>query len=160
MDTTLGSATAMSPDEIITFLDGYRADEITGAALFRGWAASSKSEALRGALRVMELREHSHAQLLEQRVRELGGTPKQQRDVSEFFAFLTSPTISDAAKAQDFVSKAPPERVVSHFSGYADRMGADPESQSLLRAIIEDERATLCTLDSFAKTLPTDASAN
>jgi hypothetical protein len=160
MDSPQGPATAMSRDEIISFLDGYRADETTGAALFRGWAASSKSEALRGALRVMELREHSHAQLLEQRVRELGGTPKQHRDVSGFFAFLTSPTVSDAAKAQDFVNKAPPEQVVSRFSGYADRMSADPESQSLLRAIIEDERATLCMLDTFAKTLPSNASTN
>jgi hypothetical protein len=48
MDSPQGPATAMSRDEIISFLDGYRADETTGAALFRGWAASSKSEALRG----------------------------------------------------------------------------------------------------------------
>lgn len=151
--TAQDSATVMSRDEIIAFFDGYRAAEATGAVLFQGWAASSKNEALRGALRVMELREHSHAQLLEQRVRELGGTPSHQQDVAEFFAFLTSPTIGDAAKAQDFVSKAPPEQIVSYFSVYADRMGADPESQSLLRAIIEDERATLYALDTFAKTL-------
>ena len=152
MDTTPGPASAMSRDEIITFFYEYRAYETTGAVLFAGWAAIAKSEALRGALRVMELREHSHAQLLEQRVRELGGTLTHHRDVTEFLAFLTSPTISDAAKAQDFVSKAPPEQVVSYFSGYADRMDADPESQGLLRAIIEDERATLCTLETFAKT--------
>lgn len=153
METTAQDpATGMSRDEIIAFFDGYRAAEATGAALFRGWAASSKDEALRGALRVMELREQCHAQLLEQRVRELGGTPTQQQEVAEFVAFLSSPTIDDAAKAQDLVSKAPPEQIVSYFSGYADRMGADPESQSLLRAIIEDERATLYALDTFAKT--------
>jgi hypothetical protein len=39
-------------------------------------------------------------------------------------------------------------------------MSADPESQSLLRAIIEDERATLCMLDTFAKTLASNACAN
>lgn len=150
--TAEGPAAVMSRDEIIAFFDGYRAAEATGAALFKGWAASSNNEVLRGALRVIELREHSHAQLLEQRVRELGGTPSQHQDVADYFAFLTSSTVDDAAKAQDFVSKAPPDQIVSYFSGYANRMGADPESQSLLRAIIEDERATLYALDAFAKT--------
>lgn len=153
MDTATDTKSPMSREQIAAYLDEYRAGESTGAKLFRGWAASCKHESLRGALRVMELREQSHADLLERRLRELGGTPKHEVGAMEFVNYLASPTHTDAMKLREFARNAPVDMVLGRLNSYADRMDGDPETQSLMRAIIEDERATLCCLDGFAKTL-------
>jgi hypothetical protein len=143
------TAALMSKDEIISFLDQYRANETDGVALFGGWATTCKSAPLRGALRVMESREHAHALLLEKRLRELGGEPKcvpQYRDVLDK---MCSAAMSDAEKLVEFVRIAPPDKIVADLTAKIERMSADPETQSLVRSIIEDERATLYSMQSF-----------
>lgn len=138
----------MSKSEIVAFLDDYRAGESFGAKLFQAWVATCKTDSLRGALRMMELRERSHADLLAQRVKELGATAKPEIGsmAPDFLACLSAPDKTDGEKLREFMRLAPPDEVIDRLNKQAARLAADPESQSLVRAIIDDERSTLWAL--------------
>jgi hypothetical protein len=138
----------MSKSEIVAFLDEYRAGESVGAKLFQVWVRTCKTDSLRGALRMMELRERSHADLLAQRIEELGGSPKPEVGsmAADFLAYLGARDKSDSEKLREFMRLAPPDEVIDGLNKQAARLSADPESQSLVRAIIDDERSTLCAL--------------
>jgi hypothetical protein len=150
----------MSKTEIIAYLDEYRSGEALGAAAFQGWAAVTPSPVLRGALRVMAMREQSHADVLEQRVRELGGVPKHVYSEGEaFLQMVCSTTADDSTKLAEFVRIASPDAIDGQLGPMVDRLSEDPESQALMRAIIEDERATVTGLHRFSQTLSVRRSA-
>ena len=136
----------MSTPEIIEFLDGYRVAEATAAAGFGAWIATSDTECLRGGLRMVQLREAAHAKLFEERIKELGGSPKAEAS-EELEAFLIGmlgdPDKSDAEKLQAFAAQAGDPKVIEQLEGFAARMGGDEETQFLLRAVIQDERASV-----------------
>jgi hypothetical protein len=146
LDSRDGGSGPMTTAEIIEFLDGYRVAEATAAAGFGGWIASSDTACLRGGLRVLQLREASHAKLFEERIKELGGSPKAEAS-EELEAFLLGtlcdPSKSDVEKLQAFAAKAGDPKVLEQLEGFAARMDADQETQFLLRAVIQDERASL-----------------
>jgi hypothetical protein len=95
---------------------------------------------------VLQLREASHAKLFEERIKELGGSPKAEAS-EELEAFLLGtlcdPSKSDVEKLQAFAAKAGDPKVLEQLEGFAARMDADQETQFLLRAVIQDERASL-----------------
>jgi hypothetical protein len=153
------TAAAMSKVEIIAYLDEYRSGEAFGATVFQGWAAVTPSPVLRGALRVIALREQFHADVLEQRVRELGGVPKHVYSEGEAFRKMVCSTADDSAKLAEFVRIASPDAIDGQLGAMVDRMREDPESQALMRAIIEDERATVTGLHGFSQTLSVRRSA-
>ena len=132
--------------EIIEFLDGYRVAEATAAAGFGAWIATSDTDCLRGGLRMVQLREAAHAKLFEERIKELGGSAKAEAS-EELEAFLIGtlgdPDKSDAEKLQTFAARAGDPKVIEQLEGFAARMDADQETQFLLRAVIQDERASL-----------------
>jgi len=142
----LDGSVAMTTSEIIDFLDGYRVAEATAATGLGAWIAASDTDCLRGGLRVVQLREASHAKLFEERIKELGGSPKAEAS-EELEAFLIGtlgdPDKSDADKLQAFVAQAGDPKVLEQLESLAARMDADQETQFLLRAVIEDERASL-----------------
>ena len=150
LDSLDGGNGPMSSAEIIEFLDGYRVAEATAAAGFGAWIATSDTACLRGGLRVVQLREASHAKLFEERIKELGGSPKAEasEDLESFLlGTLGDAELSDGEKLLTFVDKAGDPKVLTQLEGYAARMDADQESQFLLRAVIEDERASLAFLN-------------
>jgi hypothetical protein len=155
------SEAVMSKDEIIAFLDDYRAGERSGEMLFHAWVAACKVGTLRGALRMMELRERAHADLLEQRLKELGGRPvlDYTERTQDFIACLGARDKSDAEKLREFMRIAPPDAVINDLTGKAARLGADAETQALIRTIIEDERATLYALHAAATSGAYEAAA-
>jgi hypothetical protein len=138
------AARPCSRDEIIRFLDQFRAGEVLGAELFGCWAAATTDEALRGSLRVVQLREAGHARLLEERLKEIGGAP-QFRYAEEVLPheLYASRERSDAEKLRTFLARVPPEQVLAELDRTVARLCADPETQALVCAIARDERATL-----------------
>lgn len=141
-----GGDGALTTREIQDFLDQYRAAEALGESAFGAWIATTPVACLRGGLRNAQLREGSHARLLEARLKELGGTPHCELPESAYEAFygvLASAEKTDREKLECFFGQVDSEQVLRQLGEKADRMGRDPETQALLRSIIEDERATL-----------------
>src|SRR2546427_12132080 len=60
-------------EAVLRFLDDLRAAEMAGAEVLAAWIAVCGLDGLRGGLRAIGEREAAHAELLEERVRELGG---------------------------------------------------------------------------------------
>ena len=146
LDSLDGGSGPMSTAEIIEFLDGYRVAEATAAAGFGAWIATSATDCLRGGLRVVQLREAAHAKLFDERIKELGGSVKAEAS-EELEAFLIGtlgdPDKSDAEKLQSFAAQAGDPKGIEQLEGFAARMDADQETQFLLRAVIQDERASI-----------------
>ena len=146
LDSLDGGNGPMSTPEIIEFLDGYRVAEATAAAGFGASIATSSTECQRAGLRMVQLREAAHAKLFEERIKELGGSPKAEAS-EELEAFLIGmlgdPDKSDAEKLQAFAAQAGDPKVIEQLEGFAARMGGDEETQFLLRAVIQDERASV-----------------
>jgi hypothetical protein len=145
----------MSKDEIVAYLEHYAAGESMGAKLLGTWASTCKIASLRGALRMMQLREQSHANLMAERAKELGGTgtaANSDANLTDFLDYLASDK-SDADKLREIMRIAPPEQTINQLSKDVARLAADPESQSLVRAIVEDERCTLYALREAMETV-------
>ncbi len=73
IQTQIGGSKA-SCDEVISFLDQFRANEALGEASLGAWIEVSTTPCLKGGLRTVQMREGMHAVLLEQRIKELGGS--------------------------------------------------------------------------------------
>ena len=142
-----GASTAASEDEVIRFLDGFRAGEALGEASLGAWIEVSDLACVKGGLRTVQQREGFHARLLEARVKELGGTctaeiPQEVYD--EAMKGSADPNKTDAQKVLDFAQRFPdPEAALKPIHDLADRLDADPETQTLLRTIAQDECSTL-----------------
>jgi len=134
-------------DRTLAFLDEFRAGEALGESSLGAWIAVCETECLRGGLRTIQMREGMHARLLAERIKELGGSPQHEIPAAIQDAVMAesgSPDKSDREKLEAFVARFPdPEKAVQPILDQADRLDADPETQSLLRTIAQDERATL-----------------
>jgi len=133
--------------ELRSFLDGFRAGEALGEASIGAWIDVCKDAGLRGALRTIQQREGMHARLLEARLKEIGGSPEAEIPAEQYdrsMKAVGSPDRSDAEKLQEFMSRfSDPTAAVKPIHDMADRLADDPETQSLLRTIAQDELATL-----------------
>jgi len=143
----LGGAKTASRDEVIKFLDQFRAGEALGETSLGAWIAVSDTACLRGGLRTVQLREGMHARLLEQRIKELGGTCAAEVPEAIYNTAMEqsgSREKSDAQKVKEFVGRFPDcDAALKPIYDLADRLDDDPETQSLLRTIAQDERSTL-----------------
>jgi len=144
VDATNGGA---SREEVLGFLDQFRAGEALGEASLGAWIEVSDTACLKGGLRTVQMREGMHARLLEQRIKELGGSPEAEVPEAVYNAAMersASTDKSDAQKLQDFVAQFPDiNKALAPIVKLADRLDHDPETQSLLRTIVQDERSTL-----------------
>jgi hypothetical protein len=134
-------------EDVITFLDQFRAGEALGEASLGAWIEVCHTDCLRGGLRTVQLREASHARLLEERIKELGGSPSFELPESvhgQAMEDAASSERSDALKLKEFVSRfSDIDATLAPIYGLSDRLDADEETQSLLRTIAQDERSTL-----------------
>lgn len=131
---------------IVAVLDGYRAAEESGAATLRRWAELSSDAALAGGLRTIAAREALHAELLAQRVRELGAEPTALAPswIRDYNAALTDPRASDADRLQAIVSQFPDiEAALAPLEKTIESLAEDPLTREMLRTIGQDERASL-----------------
>ena len=145
-----GRASASEPTRVLGFLDGFRANEALGEASLGAWIAVCRDACLRGGLRTIQRREGMHARLLEERLKELGGSPRYEvpDEVCERAMKAASRTdVSDAKKLLDYTAQfRDVEAALAPIAKMADRLDGDRETQSLLRTIMQDERATLTFL--------------
>jgi hypothetical protein len=143
--------------EVIAFLDQFRAGEALGEASLGAWIEVSDTPCVRGALRTIQMREGSHARLLEQRIKELGGSPSAEIPEQLYEKTMVqsgSREKTDAQKILAFVEQFPDtEGALKPIHDLADRLDQDPETQSLLRTIVADERATLECLNALCREL-------
>ncbi|MEM7412660.1 MAG: hypothetical protein AAF430_20685 [Myxococcota bacterium] len=134
-------------ERVLRFLDEFRAGEALGELSLGAWIAVCTDPRLRGELRTVAAREGSHARLLRERMRELGGAPRYEVPEDTYAQVLASSSSterSDAEKVRDFTRRFPdPDAALAPILRFADSLGDDPETQSLLRSIAQDERATL-----------------
>jgi DNA-binding ferritin-like protein len=88
-----------------------------------------------------------HARLLEQRIKELGGSPRAEIPDAVQEAVMqqvSSRKTTDLEKLRQFLAQFPDvDAALKPIHDLADRLADDPETQSLLRTIAQDERATL-----------------
>jgi hypothetical protein len=140
-------AGAASKAEVLRFLDQFRAAEALGEESTGAWIAVSPTACLRGGLRTVQMREGMHSRLLEQRLKELGGSPEYEipTEVCEkAMKQAGDRKKSDAEKLLEAVQRFPdPEQGVKPILDFAARLDHDPETQFLLRTIAQDERSTL-----------------
>lgn len=144
-----------SSESLIEFLDQFRAGEALGEASLGAWIAVSDTACLRGGLRTVQMREGMHARLLEQRIKELGGSPCFEIPEAIHNSVMqgaADPDKSDAQKVLEFTRQFPDvDQALAKIYEHAD--GADEETQSLLRTIAQDERSTLEFLADACKQL-------
>jgi hypothetical protein len=142
-----GALESSPRERVIAFLDQLRAGEALGELSLGAWIAVCKDSALRGTLRTVQAREESHARLLGERIKELGGAPRYEVPEPTYTQLMTgsaSLEIDDAEKVRAFVARnSDPAHALASLHAMADRLDDDPETQSLLRAIAQDELATL-----------------
>lgn len=147
MNEPTRAASLASRDEVLGTLDFFRAGEELGAESIGAWLEVCSTDCVRGALRTIREREAMHARLLEARLRSLGATPAAEIPAAERKRFLdnyAADNRSDVQKLLDFTSQFPdPEALLRPLHDLADRLDHDPETQWLLRSILQDEKSTL-----------------
>ena len=156
LETREPRALESSPRErVIAFLDQFRAGEALSELSLGAWIAVCKDSELRGALRTVQAREGSHARLLAERIKELGGAPRYEVPEPTYTQVMTgsaSLEIGDGDKVRAFVERnSDPAHALASVHAMADRLDEEPETQALLRAIAQDELATLELFYSTAK---------
>jgi bacterioferritin (cytochrome b1) len=138
-------------------LDEYRCAETFGAEYFSRWLEVSDQECVKGGLRTIQQREAFHAQLLEARLRELGGSPQctmlaEQRE--QELAFYAAPEKKDIEKLQKLAALIQdPTRLLKPLTDVIDQIQEDQQSKELLRTIIDDEMSSIKWLQEACETL-------
>lgn len=141
------SAPATSPEKLLEFLDQFRAGEALGEASLGAWIEVCTTDCLKGGLRTVQMREGSHAKLLADRMKELGGTPSFEIPDAVYEAAMSESAScekSDAEKVKSFATRFPDcDAALKPILDMADTLDHDQQTQSMLRTIACDERATL-----------------
>ena len=133
-------------DMVMYLLDDYRCVEGFAAQYLGAWKAISKEACVTGGLRTVCGREQLHADLLEARLRELGGTP--QCEVSQErladMAYYSSEDHSDLDKLGKIASRLQePEKVLQFLTQAIEQIEDDRDTRELLATILDDERSTI-----------------
>jgi len=145
--TYAGKTHATEREMIMHLLDEFRCGENFAAEYLNRWIEVSDQACVKGGLRVVQQRENYHAQLLEARLRELGGTPQctvpaERRDKE--LAFYASKT-KDADKLGSVMARLEGQDISAVLKPLTDAIGQireDQQSKELLRSLIDDEMSS------------------
>jgi len=133
--------------ELLRFLDRFRAGEALGETSTAAWIEASDVACVKGGLRVVAHREGMHARLLADCIRAHGGAPRYEIPEAvceKAMKGASDRSRGDAAKVLEFVERVGDvEKALKPIYDMADRLDDDPETQSLLRTIAQDERSTI-----------------
>ena len=131
---------------LVAFLDEYRCAENYAADYFNCWSEVSDQACVKGGLLAVQQRESFHAQLLEARLRELGGSPQcsvptEQREKD--MALYASTDKNDAEKLSYVTSQFPDlTKALRFITDVIDQIQDDQHSKELLRSLVQDEMSS------------------
>jgi bacterioferritin (cytochrome b1) len=138
---------ATEREMIMPVLDEFRCTEDFGAEYVILWLETSDQECVRGGLRVVQKREAYHAELMEARLRELGGVPQctVPADVrKKKLAFYGSRELKDAGKLKvEAADLEDPAQALKVYTDVVDQIREDLHSKELLHWILQDELNTI-----------------
>lgn len=133
-------------EALLGVLDGYRAAEASGAATLRKWSDLCEDAGLAGGLRTIAAREAFHAELLDRRIRELGGEPQARVPtwLVDYNDAITDPRATDDDRLDAIVAQFPDiDAALAPLEQTIESLAGDPLTRELLRTIGQDERASL-----------------
>jgi hypothetical protein len=141
-------------------LDDYRCLEGFAARYLGAWKAVSQEACVTGGLRTVCGREQLHTELLEARLRELGGTPQCEVPPERLaeLDYYGSAEHSDMEKLGKIaVRLQDPEKILRFLTEAIEQIQHDRDTRELLVTILDDERATIKWLLEAWKTLQPQA---
>ncbi len=142
---------------VVRFLDDFRAAESFGATVLGLWADVARDPVVRGGLRTLCAREQRHANLLADRLRQLGAECRAElgRDLQDAArARLASAKISDLDKLDEVLARcADVDVAVKPIRDVLAQIDDDLDTRELLRMILDEEIATLRWLATARRTL-------
>jgi hypothetical protein len=141
-----GKSHASERDMIVALLDEYRCAENFASEYLGCWNDVSNQDCVKGGLRVIQQREAFHAKLLENRLRELGGSPQcsvSSEMRSKEMGVYASKDKSDAEKLMYVANQIQDlPKVLSFITDVIDQIQEDQQSKELLRSLVQDEMSS------------------
>ncbi len=142
---------------VLAVLDEFRCGEDFAAEYLNRWVEVSDQECVKGGLRVVQQREAYHAQILEERLRELGGSPqctvpaeRREKDMS----FFASTDNNDIEKLQSIAAQLKdPVEILKPLTDAIDQIQDDQHSKELLGSLVDDEMSSVKWLMGACETL-------
>ena len=141
-----GKTHASEREMLLHFLDEYRCAENFASEYLNCWSEVSDQACVKGGLRAIQQREAYHAQLLETRLRELGGIPQctvptQQREKE--IALYASAEKKDSEKLQYVASQITDlPKALKFITDVIDQLQEDQQSKEMLRSLVQDEMSS------------------
>jgi bacterioferritin (cytochrome b1) len=157
-----GQSHATEREMIMHLLDEFRCGENFASEYLNRWIEVSDQECVKGGLRAVQQRETYHAQILEARLRELGGVPQctvpQERRDKEL-PFYASSEKKDAQKLLSIAERigGDPAVVLKPITDVIAQIQEDQQSKELLRSLVDDEMSSVKWLMEACKTLNSQA---
>jgi len=138
---------------VVRFLDDLRAAEGAAAEVLGAWIAVCRLDGLRGALRAIAEREAAHAELLADRLREIGApcdASLDERVRAGALARFGSRTVPDEEKLALVVARYPDEvSAMRPITAIVEQLDHDVETREILRLVAEGEGATFAWLRAY-----------
>ena len=142
---------------VMHLLDELRCAENFASEYLNCWVQVSDQECVKGGLRMVQQRETFHAQVLEARLRELGGIPQctvpgERRDKE--LSFYASTEKKDLEKLQSVAGRI--KDTATLFKPLNDAIAQikeDQQSKELLRSFLDDEMSSTKWLLEACETL-------
>lgn len=158
-----GTHHATEKDMLLALLDEYRCAESFAAEYLNGWLDATNEGCVKGGLQTIQQREAIHAQLLEARLCELGGTPQCKMPADQRkkeLAFYSSKKKTDVEKLQNVYELIKdPAAALRQFTDSIDQIRDDQHTKELLRTIIDDEMSSIKWLKEACETMSAQADA-
>ena len=141
-----GKMHATEREMVMHLLDELRCAENFASEYLNCWMQVSDQECVKGGLRMVQHREAFHAQVLEARLRELGGIPQctvptERRDKE--LPFYASAEKKDLDKLQSIASRIKePATLFKPITDVIAQIKDDQHSKELLRSFVDDEMSS------------------
>jgi len=152
-----GKMHATEREMVMHLLDELRCAENFASEYLNCWMQVSDQECVKGGLRMVQQRETFHAQVLEARLRELGGIPQctvptERRDKE--LPFYASTEKKDLDKLQSIASRIKePATLFKPITDVIAQIKDDQHSKELLRSFVDDEMSSTKWLLETCETL-------
>jgi len=148
-------------DRIVRFLDALRAAEAAAVRVLAAWISVCRFDGLRGGLRAIAEREAAHAELLEERLREMGEPCSATLDdvvLDMALARFGSGSIPDEEKLALVLARYPDDASAARpIRATLEQLDHDLETREILRLVAEGEAATVAWLRAYHAGLARDA---